>query len=375
MSRDEREVVLSAEQCAEIASALADDDTRKAEVMLYAAQHPHEELTAEESFTEQERQWAMQVRALRPAAEVELGRAVERLDAAVHSEVRDLIDRNTLGDGSATGPLRTLGVHLLERSASILERAGLPLDGLDIVCGETRARVETLVSGAQVLEVGSWAVAVDELRDLADAVSRASANFNRHVKRVQRQGSTPPTRSVAAHLPRRQWEALEAAFDDMCSASDGDVEPLHDRARGILETLRPRSLRLRPQQCGVEHECYEVIGALSQFVDGDVDDPQFRRELGHSLIQLGGSMSAGPDEPPAPTGDVEAMIRRIDRAVDADVTALYARTNAGDDTALPLLRRRAFHLLELGICEAGEAGIDVGDIETAVEVAFEVSDR
>ncbi|MEU6643398.1 hypothetical protein ABZ863_12705 [Saccharomonospora sp. NPDC046836] len=242
--------MLTEEQCAEIASALADDDVGKAEVMLYAARYPREALPAKESFTEQERKWATHVRSLRLPADVDLASAMRRLDGAIRSEIADLFERWEAGDDRLAHSLRQLGAHLLEHACSVVERTGLP------------------VAQVPASPNGSGPTVVDDLRDLAGVLER------------------------------------------------------------VLTSL-------------------QTLARLS---------------------------SQPGDELAVPTDDPDAMLRRIDRAVDADVGRLYERKDDGDDAVLPVLRRRARHLLELGTCEAGEAGIDVTGVETAVEAAFELPD-
>lgn len=57
-------VIMTAEQCDAIAEALADDDARQAEVMLFAARYPHETFSLAEGFTYTELRWAARIRAL-----------------------------------------------------------------------------------------------------------------------------------------------------------------------------------------------------------------------------------------------------------------------------------------------------------------------
>lgn len=294
MIGDERDgpVVLSAEQCAEIASALADDDARKAEVMLYAAQYPREELGTGEGFTEQERQWAARVRSLHQTPDLNLDAAVGRLDAAIRTETADLLAGADSGDEQAANAVRLLSVHVLEQVCAMAEQADLPLEGLGLAVVGARARAEALAEGDLASQTGPWRAVVDELRELADVLGQASVNLYNHVAWVERQDWTQPPPSAQAQL-----------------------------------------------SSGPPPEAPQV------------------------------------SEPPAATDDVAAMLRRIDRAVDADVAALYERKDAGDDSVRPVLRQRAFHLLELGICEAGEAGIDTTGVETAVEAAFELPGR
>ncbi|MEU6643193.1 GntR family transcriptional regulator [Saccharomonospora sp. NPDC046836] len=57
-------VVLTVEQCVAVSEALADDDARQAEVMLYAARYPRATFSVDEGFTEAELRWVERIRAL-----------------------------------------------------------------------------------------------------------------------------------------------------------------------------------------------------------------------------------------------------------------------------------------------------------------------
>lgn len=57
-------VVLTDAQCDMIVEALADDDARKAEVLLCAVRFPADTFTLAEGFTKQELAWVSEVRAL-----------------------------------------------------------------------------------------------------------------------------------------------------------------------------------------------------------------------------------------------------------------------------------------------------------------------
>ncbi|WP_034238785.1 hypothetical protein [Saccharomonospora iraqiensis] len=50
-----------------------------------------------------------------------------------------------------------------------------------------------------------------------------------------------PTHSDHAGLTPRRWWALDDVLAEMCERTDGTLEDLHDRGRGILETCRPGS--------------------------------------------------------------------------------------------------------------------------------------
>ncbi|PRX44713.1 hypothetical protein B0I33_111227 [Prauserella shujinwangii] len=66
----------------------------------------------------------------------------------------------------------------------------------------------------------------------------------------------------------------------------------------------------------------------------------------------------------------EEMVRRVNHAVNVDAERLYAGKDADEQHARQVLRQRGFHLLELGLCEAAEGGVDTRGIDAAVRSAF-----
>ena len=100
-----------------------------------------------------------------------------------------------------------------------------------------------------------------------------------------------------AVLTRQQWQLLHDALADLCSASGGRHEDLHDLAVGVLETSRPahwttsmEDSPARPLWCRV----YEIIGALAHLADAAPHDVRQIRRLGVEVKWLAEHMRAFP---------------------------------------------------------------------------------
>ncbi|PWV74028.1 hypothetical protein SAMN05421630_110203 [Prauserella marina] len=182
---------------------------------------------------------------------------------------------------------------------------------------------------------------------------------------------------------RRQWEDLIDVLDEVDMVSRGTLEYLQRRGRGILEVALGRlwsssSSGQPPNEAEqrLRREAYEAVGYLSAYLEDADRDPYDINQIGTEVSAIGERLACFPREPdPAPPShNVEVQLRRINRAVDAEAHMIYALMNTNLNEARDYLRRRGFHLLELGMIEAEQAGIDITDLRAEISAAFGVPD-
>lgn len=68
--------------------------------------------------------------------------------------------------------------------------------------------------------------------------------------------------------------------------------------------------------------------------------------------------------------ELEAMLHRFDKVLDAQTIGLLNRKDAGDQSAEKTLRTFGLRILEHGFTIAEEGGVDVSSIEQAIASAF-----
>lgn len=105
-------------------------------------------------------------------------------------------------------------------------------------------------------------------------------------------GPSTPTR-LHAFLTREQWTILVEAFADMCVATEGAHEELHDRAAGVLEVVSlpewvDRSLTAASP---LWTRIYEHIGQLAHLAGAAPEDAAQIRAVGQQLVSLGQDMA------------------------------------------------------------------------------------
>ncbi|WP_277682378.1 hypothetical protein [Saccharomonospora azurea] len=100
-----------------------------------------------------------------------------------------------------------------------------------------------------------------------------------------------------AVLTRQQWQLLNDTLADLCGASGGSREDLHDLAVGVLETSRPTHWTTsmddhpaRPLWCRV----YKIIGALAHLADAAPHDARQIRRLSVEVKWLAEHMRTFP---------------------------------------------------------------------------------
>ncbi|WP_245267053.1 hypothetical protein [Saccharomonospora piscinae] len=131
----------------------------------------------------------------------------------------------------------------------------------------------------------------DQLGALAaDLYGRADEIDNVVVEKCCR--STTP-------LPGEQRETREDVFAEMCERTDGVLEDLHVRGRGILETCRltGRPGAALPGGDSLQRRIQQVIGALAHLADIAPDDPRAVRATGEAVANLARHMLAHSTQP------------------------------------------------------------------------------
>ncbi|WP_007026062.1 hypothetical protein [Saccharomonospora iraqiensis] len=108
-----------------------------------------------------------------------------------------------------------------------------------------------------------------------------------------------PVTFTRPSLPPRQWHALDDLLAEMCERTRGDLEDLHDRGRGILETCRPH----RPEPPaddpnGLRRHLHRVVGALSHLDEAAPGDTRAIRTTGHDVARLARRMLTHPRHRP-----------------------------------------------------------------------------
>ncbi|WP_019813681.1 hypothetical protein [Saccharomonospora saliphila] len=108
--------------------------------------------------------------------------------------------------------------------------------------------------------------------------------------------------STHARVTREQWQALDDVLAEICQRTGGGVEDLHDRAVGILDSVRPAEWCVRPGTESVValslwRHARRVIGALAHLQDAAPDDAQAIRALGCEVSALAEHMRAYTDQP------------------------------------------------------------------------------
>ncbi len=98
-----------------------------------------------------------------------------------------------------------------------------------------------------------------------------------------------------ASLSRSQWQALDDLFAEMCERSHGQWEDLHDRARGVLETVSPaswRNARVNPSEGdpALQRHVHEIVGALLHLAEAAPGDRRAIRVTGRQVCELGERM-------------------------------------------------------------------------------------
>lgn len=73
--------------------------------------------------------------------------------------------------------------------------------------------------------------------------------------------------------------------------------------------------------------------------------------------------------------ELNAMLHRFDKVLDAQTIGLFNRKDAGDQSAEGTLRTFGLRILEHGFTLAEEGGVDVSGIERAVASAFDLPDK
>ncbi|OQO91175.1 hypothetical protein B1813_16990 [Saccharomonospora piscinae] len=128
---------------------------------------------------------------------------------------------------------------------------------------------------------------------LADRLAALAADLHARAAEIDNVVVRTCCRS-AAPLPGKQWEVLEDLFAQMCERTDGTLEDLHDRGRGILETCRPadRPGTALPGGDSLQRRIQQVIGALAHLADAATDDPRAVRATGEAVTDLARHMLA-----------------------------------------------------------------------------------
>ncbi|MEU6643104.1 hypothetical protein ABZ863_11190 [Saccharomonospora sp. NPDC046836] len=182
-------------------------------------------------------------------------------------------------------------------------------------------------------------------------------------------------------LTAQQRDDMIDLLSEATIASHGTLEYLQRRGRGILESAR-RSRHIRPPANPLDTaavrlrcEAYEAIGLLITSIE-HADDPHHLNQVGAEVRIIAQRMEAFPREPdpPPPSGDISVQLRRINGAVDAEADMIYRLQDTGNPVAAAYFRHRGLHLLELGMIETEQAGMDVTTIRAAISATFNIPD-
>ncbi|MFF5990653.1 MULTISPECIES: hypothetical protein [Prauserella] len=175
-------------------------------------------------------------------------------------------------------------------------------------------------------------------------------------------------------------------IDVLCEitiASHGALEHLQHRGRGILEIARrrrrplPRAHALGAAETLFRREVHEAIGLLATYIEDSEIDEHYLNEVGAEVRIIAERMECFPREPlpPPPSNDISVQLTRINHAVDAEAAMIYQLKDTGQPSATTYLRRRGLHLLELGMLETEQAGIDITAIRSAISTAFNIPNQ
>ncbi|EID53731.1 hypothetical protein [Saccharomonospora xinjiangensis] len=139
---------------------------------------------------------------------------------------------------------------------------------------------------------------VEGLCALADRLAALSAELHERAAEIDGALLAGCCRGSAA-LPVWQWEALDEVLAEMCERTGGDMEDLHDRGRGILETCRPgrRPDAALPGEGSLQRRIQQVIGALAHLADAAPDDARAVRVTGEAVADLARHMLAYSPHP------------------------------------------------------------------------------
>ncbi len=123
------------------------------------------------------------------------------------------------------------------------------------------------------------------LRSLADHFGALSADLRARAAESDRH----PAHTGGPALNTRQWAALENVLAEMCERTDGSLEDLHDRGRGVLETCRPIALPTAApgdDTPTLAQHIHRVIGVLAHLAEAAPDDRRAARTAAFDVAHL-----------------------------------------------------------------------------------------
>ncbi|WP_007026835.1 hypothetical protein [Saccharomonospora iraqiensis] len=102
-----------------------------------------------------------------------------------------------------------------------------------------------------------------------------------------------------AELSRGRWHVLDEVLAEVCERTSGRLEDLHDRAVGILESVRLDDWRREPDAGSVASALLwthvrRVIGSLVHLEDAAPDDVDAIRATGCEVRALAEHLCAYP---------------------------------------------------------------------------------